>query len=345
MEKNRAAVLTALNTIEMKDVPMPKAGAGRIVVKMEAVGICGSDVHYYQHGRIGDFVVKFPFILGHECAGVVTEVGAGVHNFKVGDRVALEPGVPCGKCEFCMSGHYNLCPDVEFLATPPYDGCLMNYISYPAEWAFHLPDNMSFEEGALVEPMAIGINAAKTGGVSLGQSVLVEGAGCIGLVSMMAAKAYGATNVYVADKIEKRLEKARELGGIPINISEKNVVDEIMSATNGRGVDVVLDCAGFSATVQTAVRVCRAGGQIVVVGMGADELNGIPLGPISAKELKITSLFRYKNLYPTTIAAISGGKINVKSIVSNRYPFEKTDEAYRDTVENIQNVVKGVITF
>jgi L-iditol 2-dehydrogenase len=244
-----------------------------------------------------------------------------------------------------MSGHYNLCPDVEFLATPPYDGCLMDYISYPAQWAFPLPDNMSFEEGALVEPMAIGINAAKTGEVSLGQTVLVEGAGCIGLVSLMAAKAYGATTVFVADKIEKRLEKARELGGVAINIDKEDVAEAIMKATNGRGVDVVMDCAGFSGTVKTAVRVCRAGGQIVVVGMGADELDGIPLGPISAKELKITSIFRYKNLYPTTIAAIAGGIIDVNGIVSNRYPFEEAQEAYRDTIENIRDIVKGVITF
>ena len=343
--KNRAAVLTALNTIEMKDIPMPAPKRDEVLVKMEAVGICGSDIHYYQRGRIGDFVVKFPFILGHECAGVVTQVGEDVEHLKVGDRVALEPGVPCGKCEFCLSGHYNLCPDVQFLATPPYDGCLMRYIAYPAAWAFKIPDHMSFEEGALVEPLAIGINAAKTGGVSLGHTVLIYGAGCIGLVSLLAAKAFGATTVYIADILDKRLETAQKLGGIPLNSKRVDVVKEVMTATNNRGVDVVLDCAGFSQTVAGAIHACKAGGSIVLVGMGADRLNDIPLGPVSTKELKITSIFRYQNLYPTTIAAIAGGKIDVKAIVSNRYQFEDTPHAYQDTVENVQNVVKGVIVF
>jgi L-iditol 2-dehydrogenase len=343
--KNMAAVLTALNTLEMKEISMPTPKAGEVMVKLQAVGVCGSDVHYYQHGRIGDFIVKFPFILGHECAGIVTEVGEGVTHLKAGDHVCLEPGVPCGKCEFCLSGHYNLCPDVQFLATPPYDGCLMNYIAYPAEWAFKIPDHMSYEEGALVEPLAIGINAAKTGGVSLGQSVLIYGAGCIGLMSLLAAKAYGATTIFVADVLDKRLQTAQKLGAIPLNSTKVNVTEEIMKATGSKGVDAVLDCAGVSATVTGSIKTCKAGGSIVVVGMAADTLDGIPLGPVSTKELKITSIFRYKNLYPTTIAAIAGGKIDVKEIVSNRYRFEETPRAFEETVKNIKNVVKSVIVF
>lgn len=343
--KNLAAVLSSLETLEMREVPMPTLKSGEVMVKLQAVGVCGSDVHYYQHGRIGDFLVKFPFILGHECAGVVTEVGEGVSHLKVGDRVCLEPGAPCGKCGSCLSGHYNLCSDVVFLATPPYDGCLMNYIAYPAEWTFKLPDHMSYEEGALVEPLAIGINAAKTGGVSLGQSVLIYGAGCIGLMSLLAAKAYGATTIYVADVLDKRLETAKKLGGIPLNSTKVNVIEEIAKATGNKGVDVVLDCAGVSDTVIGSIRACGAGGSIVVVGLAADTLNGIPLGPISTKELKITSIFRYQNLYPTTIAAIASGKIDVKEIVSNRYRFEETPKAFAETVQNIQNVVKSVIVF
>ena len=342
---NKKAVLTRLNTIELQNAEMPSARNGEIVVKMQAVGICGSDVHYYKGGRIGDFVVDFPFVLGHECAGVVTEVGEDVKGFAPGDRVALEPGVPCGQCHNCLSGHYNLCQDVEFLATPPYDGCLSNYIAYPAKWAFKLPQNMSFEEGALVEPLAIGINAAKTGGVSLGDTVLIYGAGCIGLVSLLAAKAYGATNVIVADRIDVRLKMAEEFGAVTVNNQTADVLDEVMRLTNGCGADVVLDCVGVSDTVTGSIRACKPGGQIVIVGMGADALNDIPLGPVSTKELKITSIFRYKNLYPTAIAAISGGKIDVKRIVSNRYRFEETAHAFQDVVENIQNVVKGMIIF
>jgi len=343
--KNTAAILTALQTLEMKEAPMPALRCGEVMVKMQAVGVCGSDIHYYHYGRIGDFNVEFPFILGHECAGVVADVGAGVTHLKAGDRVCLEPGVPCGKCGFCLSGRYNLCPDVVFLATPPYDGCLMEYIAHPAEWVFKIADNMSFEEGALVEPLAVGINAAKTGGVSLGGSVLIYGAGCIGLMSLLAAKAYGASMVFVADVLDKRLRTAEALGGIPLNVTQVNVPEEIMKATGGRGADVVLDCAGASETVIGSINACGAGGTIVIVGLAADKLNGVPLGPISAKELVITSIFRYKNLYPTAIEAIAGGRISVKEIVSNLYRFEDTPLAFAETLENIKDVVKSVITY
>ena len=344
--KNRACVLTQPKTLVFRDVPMPDVAPGEILMKLEAIGVCGSDVHYYQNGRIGDFIVEYPFILGHECAGTVVEVGEGVTSLKVGDRVALEPGVPCGKCEMCRTGHYNLCPDVKFFATPPYDGCLMNYVNFPAEYAFKLPDNVSSVEGALMEPLCIGINAARTGGVKLGDTVLVFGAGCIGLVSMLAAKACGASKVFVSDVIPLRLDVAKKLGATEtINSKEENLQERIAELTGGRGVDVVLDCAGFSATVADAVRVTRPAGKIVVVGMGADELNGIPLGPISAKELVITSLFRYKNLYPATINAVASGKIDIKGIVSKTFSFDETPEAFRMAAECPTETVKNVIVF
>ncbi len=343
--QNTAAVLTALNTIEMRPVAMPVLKAGEVMIKLAAVGICGSDIHYDTHGRIGDFVVDFPFILGHEASGTVVATADDVSSLKVGDRVCIEPGVPCGKCAFCMTGHYNLCPDVVFLATPPYDGCLMNYIAYPARWAYKLPDNMGFDEGALVEPLAIGINAAKTGKVGLGNTVLVYGAGCIGLVSAMAAKAFGATRVIVVDLIEKRLEVARKYGALTLNSEKDDVDKEIAVLTQGKGVDVVLDCVGLSQTIGGAVLNAKSGGRIVIVGMASDEINGVPLGPISTKELVLTSIFRYANLFPVTIAAIAGGAIDVKGIVSNRYPFAQTARAYRETVENIRDTVKSIIVF
>ncbi len=343
--KNKAAVLTQLNTIQMQDIPMPSPNRDEVLIKLAAVGICGSDVHYYSHGRIGDFVVDFPFILGHEASGVVTAVGADVSDLKVGDRVCIEPGVPCGKCAYCLSGRYNLCPDVVFLATPPYGGCLMNYIAYPARWTFKLPDGMSLEEGALVEPLAIGINAARTGQVKLGDSVLVYGAGCIGLVSALAAKAMGASRVIVVDLIDKRLEVAASYGFDTINSGQVDAVERIGQLTQGQGVDAVLDCVGHGSTIAASVRLAKAGSHIVLVGMAAEDLSGVPLGPISAKELVLTSIFRYANLFPTTIQAIASGMIDVKGIVSNRYPFSQTPEAYRATVEHIKDTVKSVILF
>ncbi len=343
--KNRACVLTALKTMEFRDVPMPEPAKGEILMKLEAVGICGSDVHYYSHGRIGDFVVDFPFILGHECAGTVVALGEGVTDLNVGDRVALEPGVPCGKCVECRSGRYNLCPDVKFFATPPYDGCLMNYVTFPAEFAFKLPDNVSSVEGALIEPLAIGINAAMTGGVKLGDTVLIFGAGCIGLVSLLAAKACGAAKVIVADLLPNRLAVAEKLGGIAINSKEKDVVAEVMRLTGGKGAQVVLDCAGFSKTVADSMRAAAIAGKIVVVGLGETELNNLPFNLLSVHELTMTSIFRYRNIYPIAINAVAAGSIDISGIISDRFTFDQTPEAYKAVSERASEVVKGVIVF
>lgn len=343
--KNTAAFLTGFEKIEFHDVGVPKIKAHEVMVKMEAIGICGSDVHYYTHGRIGDFVVQFPFILGHECAGTVVEAGSEVKHLKAGDRVALEPGVPCGSCEFCLSGRYNLCPDVKFFATPPYNGCLMNYVAHPAQFAFKLPVNVSSVEGALVEPLAIGINAALTGGVKLGDTVVVFGAGCIGLVSLLASKAYGATKVIVVDMIEKRLTVAKSMGAVTINANECDVLAEIAGLTDGKGAQVVIDCAGTNTTICQTVYSVKSGGTIVLVGLACDSVNGLHIYPLSTKELTIKSIFRYRNLYPTTIAAIADEKIDINGIISNRYKFEDTPRAFVETLKNTQNIVKSVIVF
>ncbi|MDD4148153.1 MAG: NAD(P)-dependent alcohol dehydrogenase [Candidatus Cloacimonetes bacterium] len=343
--ENKAVFLTELGKMEFRDIPVPEIGIDEVLVKMEAIGICGSDLHYYSNGKIGNFIVDFPFILGHECAGTIVKAGEKVKHLEVGDRVALEPGVPCGKCELCLSGQYNLCPDVKFFATPPYHGCLQNYVKHQASFAFKLPDNVSSVEGALVEPLAIGINAVQTGGVKLGDSVVIFGAGCIGLVSLLSSKASGATQVIVVDVIDKRLEVAKGMGATIINAKNIDAVAEILRLTGGKGARVVIDCAGNNITIPQTVKVAKAGGNVVWVGMGIDEINGMPLGPLSTKELTIKSIFRYKNLYPTTIAAIADGKIDISGIVSNKFRFEDTPSAYAESLHNKGNVVKSVIVF
>ena len=236
---NKTFYMTDIEKLEVGEAPMPKIGADDVLIKVRSVGICGSDLHYYREGAIGDFKVEFPFILGHEAAGIVEEVGENVTSLKKGDRVCMEPGVPCMKCEECLSGHYNLCRDVRFWATPPYDGVLSEYVAHPAAFTFKIPDNMSFTEGALVEPLAIGLHACNMGGVKLGQTVAILGAGCIGLVTLLAAKAYGATQIIVGDVLEKRLNKARELGAVAINTAEEDFAAKVMELTGGRGADVV----------------------------------------------------------------------------------------------------------
>ena len=234
----KVAVMTDIQKMgfEERTIPVPKDN--EVLVKLDYVGICGSDLHYYETGAIGDYVVKPPFVLGHEPGGVVVEVGKDVKHLKAGDKVALEPGKTCGHCEFCREGKYNLCPDVVFFATPPVDGVFQEYVAHEADLCFKLPENVSTLEGALIEPLAVGFHAAVQGDAHLGQKAVVMGAGCIGLVSMMALKARGVSEVYVVDVMDKRLEKAMELGATGvINGMKEDVVAKVKELTDGKGTD------------------------------------------------------------------------------------------------------------
>ena len=342
---NKTFYMTGIEKIELGEAPMPKIGPDDVLIKVQSVGVCGSDLHYYRSGAIGDFKVEFPFVLGHEAAGVVEDVGENVTTLKKGDRVCMEPGVPCMKCEECLSGHYNLCRDVRFWATPPYDGVLSEYIAHPAAFTFKIPDNMSFTEGALVEPLAIGLHACNMAGVKLGQTVAIMGAGCIGLVTLLAAKAYGATRIIVGDVLDKRLDKARELGAIAVNTKEEDFVAKVMELTEGRGADVCIDCAGFSATVDSCLSCAKPAGVVIIVGLGQDRVDGFNTSIMSTKELTVKSIFRYRNLYPTAINAIADGRIDVESIVSHRFTFDDTINAFATCHRDIRNVVKGVIEY
>ena len=342
---NKTFYMTDIEKLEVGEAPMPRIGADDVLIKVRSVGICGSDLHYYREGAIGDFKVEFPFILGHEAAGIVEEVGENVTSLKKGDRVCMEPGVPCMKCEECLSGHYNLCKDVRFWATPPYDGVLSEYVAHPAAFTFKIPDNMSFTEGALVEPLAIGLHACNMGGVKLGQTVAILGAGCIGLVTLLAAKAYGATQIIVGDVLEKRLNKARELGAVAVNTAEEDFAAKVMELTDGRGADVCIDCAGFSATVDSCLSSAKPAGTVIIVGLGQDRVDGFNTGIMSTKELTVKSIFRYRNLFPTAINAIAGGRIDVGTIVSHRFSFDDTINAFATCHKDIRNVVKGVIEY
>ena len=342
--ENKAVFMHGTNEMVWKDVPMPVVKEKEVLVKVDSVGICGSDVHYYQHGRIGDFVVEGDFILGHECAGEVVQVGSSVKNLVVGDRVALEPGKTCGKCEFCKDGRYNLCPDVEFFATPPYHGVFTNYVTHPEDMCFKLPENVSNVEGALVEPLAVGLHATSIGEVKLGDTVVIFGTGCIGLVTLLASKARGASNVIVVDVLSNRLKTATRLGATHvINAREVNVVKTIEALTDGKGAQVVIDTAGAEITVKQTVDVVKRGGTIVLVGMTPKDEVSFNFMKLMGKEGQVKTIFRYRNLYPVAINAIASGAINVKDIVSHEFDFENTKEAFDFVVNNAKDVVKAVI--
>ena len=345
MQKSmKAAVLMKTKEIVMEDRPLPEVKDNDVLIKIKHVGICGSDIHYYEFGRIGDFVVNKPIILGHESSGEVVEVGKNVTNLKLGDLVALEPGYTCGKCEFCKSGRYNLCPDVVFMATPPYDGAFCEYVAYPSDMAFKLPSGMSTIEGALIEPLVVGLHAANQADAKIGQSAAILGAGCIGLVTLMSLKSMGVTEIYVSDVISKRLDKAMELGAKAVfKADETDTVKRIMEATCGKGVDMVFETAGNSSATKQTVDMVKRGGRIVLVGMAPDATIAYNFGKLISKEASINTVFRYRNLYPTAIKLVSEGLIPLTKIVTNEFKFDDTAYAMKYSVENKKDIVKSVI--
>ena len=275
----KTAVMTDIRKVRIEEREKPVPKEGEVLVKVEYVGICGSDLHYYESGRIGNFIVEPPFVLGHEAGGTVVEVGSGVTHLKAGDRVALEPGKTCGHCEHCKAGKYNLCEDVIFFATPPVDGVFQEYVAHEAGLCFKLPDNVSTLEGALVEPLSVGLHAAMQGGAHIGQTAVVTGAGCIGLVSLLALKAMGVSRVIVVDVIEKRLQKAKELGAdYVINGKEQDTVAEIKRLTEGKGCDLSIETAGTQITASQLIQASKKGATIVFVGYSASGEMTLPIG-------------------------------------------------------------------
>lgn len=342
--KMKTAVMLGIGQMgfEERDIPVPKDN--EVLVKLEYVGICGSDLHYYETGAIGNYVVKPPFVLGHEPGGVVVETGKNVRHLKVGDRVALEPGKTCGHCEFCKTGNYNLCPDVVFFATPPVDGVFQEYVAHEEDLCFKLPENVSTLEGALIEPLAVGFHAAMQGKARTGQTAVVTGAGCIGLVTIMALKAMGVSKVYVSDVMERRLEKALELGadGV-IDASKTDTVKEIMRLTEGHGCDLAIETAGTQATTVQTIHMTKKGATIVLVGYSKSGEMTLPMSLALDKELTFKTVFRYRHIYPMAIEAVASGKVNLKGIVTDIFTLDEVQKAMDYSVNNKSDIVKAVV--
>lgn len=336
--------MTEIGKIEFQDREQPVPGPRDVLVKVEKVGICGSDLHYFESGRIGDFVVEPPFVLGHEAAGTIIEIGDNVTDLTVGDRVALEPNISCGECEFCRSGEYNLCPDVEFFATPPVDGTFQEYVTHPAHLCFKLPENVSTLEGALIEPLAVGFHAAAVGEARMGQTAVVFGSGCIGLVSMMALNAIGLKQVFVVDVMAARLAKADELGAdAVIDGSCQDTIAAILEATAGRGVDLVIETSGTDIAIAQAVELTRPGGTIVPVGYSKTGEVTVPMSVAINKELRFQTVFRYRHNYPIAIQAVADGRVNLKGIVTHEFAFDNIQEAMDASIADKATIVKAVM--
>lgn len=329
-DTNLSAVLFKKGDLRLVERPVPEPGPGEVQLSMRKIGICGSDVHYWVSGAIGPFVVRDPMLLGHECSGVVTKLGEGVTNLTVGDRVAIEPGVPCRRCELCKGGRYNLCPDVFFLATPPDSGALARYHVHAADFCYRLPDNVSFEEGALVEPLSVGIHACRRAGVSMGKKVLVCGAGPIGLSAAVSAKAMGASEVIVTDVSEERLKLAARMGAtktLLVQSQDPAQVALAVRASLGGPPDCAVEASGAQFSVQMGVRALKPGSAFAVVGHGPNDVQ-VPIVEAIAHEIDIRGTFRYMNTWPTAIEMLATGAINVKPMITHYFPLEQTLQAF-----------------
>jgi L-iditol 2-dehydrogenase len=313
---NRSAVLHAPRQLSIEDRPVPEPAPGEVLVQVVAVGICGSDVHYYEHGRIGPYVVEAPMVIGHEAAGVVVGVGEGVSSERVGELVALEPGVPCRNCPTCLSGRYNLCPDVVFFATPPVDGAICEYVTLAAGFAHRAPAGLDPDQAAMAEPVSVGIWACRRSDVRAGDRVLVTGAGPIGLLTAQVARAFGARSVTVTDMNPYRVETAAQLG-LRAQLASRPLEEEY---------DVLLECSGAAAALTNGLRTMARSGRVVLVGMGADDVSiNVPL--VQGRELTITGTFRYANTYPLALDLIAGGAVDVTPVITHHFDLDHTVDA------------------
>lgn len=342
---NLSCVLHAKDDLRVEERPVPSPGPREVLVRVQKVGICGSDVHYWTHGAIGNFIVKAPMVMGHESAGIVADVGSEVTSLKVGDRIALEPGIPCRRCNHCKTGRYNLCPDVKFAATPPVDGSLCRFFCHPEDMCFKLPENVSLEQGALLEPLSVGVHACNRGGVRLGHLVLVCGAGPIGLVSLLVARAMGAKAVAITDLDEGRLKVAESLGASAAlcarNRTPSELAAEAVKALGGMP-DVVIECSGAEPSIRTGIAACVSGGCMVLVGMGKAEVT-LPVVEAAVREVDLRGIFRYANCYPTALALVASGTVDVKPLITHRYDLQEAVQAFDHAKTGRDGAIKVMI--
>jgi D-xylulose reductase len=339
-----ALVLERKGELSIREIDLPtEVGPHDVKIAIHTVGICASDVHYYEHGAIGPFVVKEPMVLGHEAAGTVVEVGAQVKHLKPGDRVCIEPGIPDPNSRASRLGIYNLDPAVRFWATPPIHGCLAPYVIHPAAYTFKLPENVSFAEGAMVEPLAVGMHAAVKAKIKPGDLAVVMGAGPIGIVTALAAIAGGCSQVVITDVQQPKLDLAAALGPIrPVNVAKENLRGVIDQLTEEWGADIVFEASGAPVAIQGVHEPLCPGGRIVLVGL---PIKAVPLDlvALSAKEASIETVFRYAHVYPRALALMGSGKIDVKPLISRTFEFQDSVKAFDFALKMPPDCVKAQI--
>ncbi len=342
--KMRAAVMNKIGKLDFEEIDIPKVKDNGVLIKLDYVGVCGSDSHLFENGFIGENKVTKPMVLGHEPGGTIIEIGKDVTNLKVGDRVAVEPGVPCWQCDFCKQGKYNLCRNVYFYASLPVtEGCFQEYIAHPANLCYKLPDNVSTLEGALMEPLAVGYHASNQSGATAGSSAVILGAGCIGLVTMLSLISKGIRDITVVDLMANRLEKAKELGAAHvINPADGDPIEAVLKIT-GQGADYVFETAGNATTIYQTAKMTKRGGTITLVGYTSSGDAKMNVNWIIDNEITIKTVFRYRNIYPTIIRLVSDGIIPLKKIASDIFDFDDIQKGMEYAIHHKDIVTKAVI--
>lgn len=327
--KTPALVLEEKGKLSLRDIDLPSAvGPHDVRIAIRTVGVCGSDVHYYQHGSIGPFVVRAPMVLGHEASGVVVETGAEVRTLRRGDRVCMEPGIPDPNSRAARLGLYNLDPAVRFWATPPVHGCLTPTVVHPAAYTFKVPDNVSFAEAAMVEPLAVGMHAASKAHIQPGDIAVVIGAGAIGMVTALAAIAGGCARVIMSDVQAAKLALAAKLGPItPVDVSHANLKEAVMAATDGWGANIVFEASGSARAFDGLFDLLCPAGRVVLIGMPAKAV-AFDVVAAQVKEASVSTIFRYAHVYDRALALMGAGKIDVKPLITDTYPFARSVEAF-----------------
>jgi L-iditol 2-dehydrogenase len=334
-QRMRASVLTGVKTLSIEQVPTPAMAGDEVLVEVAAVGVCGSDTHYYRHGRIGDFVVTGPLILGHELSGRIVAVGEEVSESRIGERVAIEPQKNCRKCRECRAGRYNLCPNMEFYATPPIDGAFAQYCVIRTEFAHKVPDSMSDESAALLEPLSVAVTTMRKAKIVPASSILIAGAGPIGIICAQAARAFGASEIIVTDLVAERRDRALRYGATRVLDPRETDI-----ANAGLDVNAFVDASGAPPAVISGIKAVRPAGSAVLVGLGSSEMT-LPIEHIQNLEITVTGIFRYTDTWPAAIHMVSSGAVDLDSLVTGRFSLERAAEALESDVD--PNSLKSVV--
>ncbi|XP_064651301.1 sorbitol dehydrogenase-like [Lineus longissimus] len=344
MDMNLGLVLHGPKDMRLEHVPISDVGENEVEVAIASVGICGSDIKYWLHGKCGRYVVKEPMTMGHESSGMITKVGPGVKGIKIGDRVAIEPGVPCRMCQLCKTGKYNVCPSVRFCATPPIHGNLSRRYVHAADFCHKIPDHVTMDEAAMLEPLSVAVYSCERGSVTLGSRVVIFGAGPVGLLCHLVAKVNGAIQTTIIDIDESRLLFAEKLGVdhvIRANNYDVTELTKIILATTGCRPDVSLECSGADSSLNCALQVTESGGSVIMVGRGSLE----PKVSVNVlcREIDIKGIFRYANSYPKALSLVSSGRIDLRPLITHHFCLEESIRAFETAISRDEMAIKVMI--